>query len=347
MFEESSESLTGIGLRVCGVTVGLLSNAKELITSPEYFGGIPHPAVVEGKGWNIGCQEANFKVERIKYEPPPTMNGYFYIFNYKDVIPSLHISEDSVIAIGDWLKLEAEAFDRRYSLLGNQGVLFRYFLTVLERKGIYNFHACGLVDKDTKRAYLILGERGSGKSAVLLAALESGRYLSFGTEIIHAGFENDKLIFYRGCMRNNVRVGHLLYDFPKLAEKIGIRFAKLNDPWGTKVQIDLSPFSIPQEKIIDPELIIVIPRIEEELSKPQITYMDKPGKVKRHLLENISDKIVSLALIYERIPVGSLDNPYLLRSRMEFVDRLIEKGRIVKIVNLFASPHNCLEGLKV
>ncbi|MCX8192104.1 MAG: hypothetical protein N3F06_04785, partial [Nitrososphaerales archaeon] len=92
MIKEFQNGFTGIGLQVCKATVGLLSNDRTLITSPEYFGGVPHPAVLEGKGWNIGCQEANFKVEKVEYKPPPSMDGYFYIFNHRGATPYLHIS---------------------------------------------------------------------------------------------------------------------------------------------------------------------------------------------------------------------------------------------------------------
>jgi len=343
-----SKKLHSVGIKVLSATVGLFSNNKNLITDPEYFGGVPHPALTRGQGWFIRSQEANLNIETIALKPHRELDGSFCIFDYKGTPPSLDFGGDMVTAVGDWSALEEETLDRRYSLLGNQGVLFRYILTVLERKGIFNFHACGLCDRETGMTYLVLGERGSGKSALLLAALDSGRYLAFGTEIVHAGIEAGDLVFYTGCLRNNVRVGHMLYDFPGLAEKIGVEFTEVEDPWRTKVQLDFGAFSIPQEKIVDPELVLVIPRIEEELSRPRIhrAGINEHEKVKRTLLENLSDKIVSMVLAYERIPVGSLDRPRLLRNRKEFIDDLMETGRIVSIVDLFANPRNCLEGLQ-
>ena len=349
MKDIASHKLHSVGLKVLSATVGLFSNNKNLITAPEYFGGAPHPALTKGQGWFIRSQDANLNIETTALEPHMELDGSFCIFDYEGAPPSLDFGEDMVTAVGDWSALEEEALDRRYSLLGNQGVLFRYILTVLERKGIFNFHACGLCDRETGKTYLVLGERGSGKSALLLAALDSGRYLAFGTEIVHAGIEAGGLVFYTGCMRNNVRVGHMLYDFPGLAEKIGVEFTGVEDPWRTKVQLDFGAFCIPQEKIINPELVLVIPRIEEELSRPRIHHAprNEHEKLKRTLLENLSDKIISLALTYEKIPVGSLDRPHLLRNRQQFVDDLMETGRIVSIVDLFASPRNCLEGLQI
>ena len=341
------EELLQIGLKVQKATIGLSSNNHELIQAPEYFGGAPHPAVSEGSGWLIRSQEANCEVERVDYQVPPGMDGYFTILDRPGEPPALTFGEELVTATGDWSALEASTLDRRYSLLGNQGVLFRYLLTVLERKGVFNFHACGLQDRDTGTPYLILGERGSGKSALLLAALDSGRYHAFGTEIVHAGIEAGEMVFYRGCLRNNVRVGHLLHDFPRLAEKLGVGFGELEDPWGTKVQLDFNAYAAPEAVIPSRELVIVVPRIEEELSRAHLSPIpaDRLPMLKRTLLENLSDKIISMALAYETVPVGSLDSPERLQKRKEFVDFVLEKGNIARAVNLFAGTKNCLEGL--
>lgn len=347
MTEDDFQNFEGVGLKVVCATVGLFSNNRDFISSPEYFGGIPHPAVADGEGWHIHSQEANLRIETFTLEPHSDLDGSFCVLDSAGASPRIEMREERVTACGDWSALEEGTLDRRYSLLGNQGVLFRYLLTVLERKGIFNFHACGLTDRESGTVYLVLGERGSGKSALLLAALESGRYLSFGTEIVHSGIEDGRLVFYRGCLRNNVRIGHMLYDFPGLAEKIEVMFADVEDPWRTKVQLDFSTFSVPWKKIEDPELVLVIPRIEEAVPAPRIRRItrDQIGKVKRTLLENLSDKINSLALIYEEIPVGSLDSPSFLKNRTEFVDSMLERGRIVTAIDLFAGPQNCLEGL--
>ena len=342
------EGMYGVGLSVLRATIGLSSNNAGLISAPEYFGGEPHPLIARGEGWHIRCQEANCVVEQVDFEPPPALDGYFIIVDRGGAEPSLEIGEDLVTAVGDWSALEAAALDRRYSLLGNQGVLFRYLLTVLERKGVYNFHACGLLERETGTVHLVLGERGSGKSALLLAALESGRYLSFGTEIVHAGIEEGNLVFYRGSLRNNVRIGHLLYDFPGLARAIGVTFGEVEDPWGTKVQLDFGRFAIPEEKLTAPEVVVVIPRIEERLEEAHLAEIPagQLPRIKRNLLENLTDKIAGMALAYETVPVGSLDSPDLLRRRKAFVDFMVDGKHIVRAVNLFAGTANCLEGLR-
>ena len=348
MTEEYSQTLEGIELNVAGISTGLFSNNLDLISSKEYFGGTAHPAVTEGMGWQIHSQEANFQIATSALQDDADLKGSFSILDKKNAEPAIEIREERVTACGDWSRLEEVATDRRYSLLGNQGVLFRYLLTVLERCGIFSFHACGLLEKESGTTCLVLGERGSGKSALLLAALASGRYLSFGTEIVHAGLDENGLCFYRSSLRNNVRLGHMIHDFPRLTEEIGVSFSDIDDPWNTKVQLDFSQFSVKEDKISGRQTILVIPRIEEEVSQPMTNRIEGADltRLKRNLVENISDKICSLALIYETVPVGTLDNPGLMEHRISFVDDILRSGNIVAANTVFASPLNCLEGLK-
>jgi len=347
MTEAYDQTLDGIELNVAGISTGLFSNNLDLISSKEYFGGVPHPAVVEGMGWQIHSQEANIRITTCPLQEDADLKGSFSILDQEDAIPAIEIREERVTACGDWSRLEEETIDRRYSLLGNQGVLFRYLLTVLERCGIFSFHACGLLEKESGTTILVLGERGSGKSALLLAALASGRFLSFGTEIVHAGFDDNGLCFYRSSLRNNVRLGHMIHDFPLLTEELGVSFSTVDDPWNTKVQLDFSQFSVTEDKINSRQTMLVIPRIEEEVSQPIRSSLKgtELTKLKRNMVENISDKICSLALIYEALPVGTFDNPGLLKNRISFVDDILRSGSIVTANTIFASPFNCLEGL--
>lgn len=319
-------------IRVLKATIEIVSNNPSLMYDKEYF-----------EGYFMHSQWANLPV--LDAELDSEVDGHFYILDYEGFPTTISIEPEKVTAIGDFSMLERTTHDKRYSLFGNQGLLFRFILTVLERSyGIYNFHACGLYQKDRDIAYLVLGERGSGKSAVLLAALDTGRFRTFATEIVSVNVTKKGVVFHKGSLRNNVRLGHLKYDFPNLAKKIGLKTADVQDPWGTKIQIDLGKFGIRGESIVDPELVIVVPRIEEELGKAQVKVSTDLRKIKRNLFENITDKIASLGLLYETIPIGSLDNPSLLRDRKAFVDRFVSEGRISRVVSLFASPRNCLEG---
>lgn len=337
-------SLKTRGIRVAKAEIGLISNNLSLITAPEYFEGSPHPSVIKGEGWLIHSQWANFQVHTADYQPPPNLDGYFYILDYKNVEPTISISEDKVVAIGNWSALEENTADKRYTLLGNQGLLFRFILTILERKhGIYNLHASALYNEESDELLIALGERGSGKSALMLSALDKGLFKLFATEILHVGMNSEGITFYKGTTRNNVRVGHLLYDFPGIAAKIGVKFAELQDPWGTKVQVNLKYYEAKPDILINPKVTLVIPRIEEYNEKCQYHFIKSKHTIKRILMENICDKIGSLTLLYETIPVN-LDDPILIKKRLAFIGKLVDKEIIERAVSIFASPRNCFEG---
>ncbi|MEM4718324.1 MAG: hypothetical protein QXE81_06190 [Desulfurococcaceae archaeon] len=333
------------GLKVTKATIGLFSNNPSFVFNQEYFEGIKHHSVLEGEGWEIQSQWANFNLEFVNPIETSTYDGLFIIIDTDIQPPLISIDKDNVVAVGEWSRLEKQVSDKRYTLLGNQGLLFRFVLTVLERKyGIYSFHASGLYNEETNELLLALGERGSGKSALMLSALEKGLYKLLAGEILHAEISGDDLIFYRGSPRNNVRAGHLIYDFPALMKKIGVRFRDLADPWGTKVQVDLQKFMTKYEQIVNPQIILVIPRIEEHNKYCKFSYIDNKDKLKRALTENISDKLRSLPLIYDTVPVGVIDDLELTTKRYEFVKRFLEKANIKKAVSLFAGPHNCFDG---
>lgn len=342
---EEAGGLAARGIKVVKAEIGLVSNNPSLIYAHEYFEGIHHPSVVKGEGWLIHSLLANFQVNSTDYQPPPSLDGYFYVLDYKNAKPVISIFEDNVVAIGPWSEAEMETVDKRYTLLGNQGLLFRFILTTLERKyGIYNFHACALYNEETNEMLLALGERGSGKSALLLNALDKGLFKLFATEIAHVTLTGDGVTFYKGTMRNNVRAGHLLYDFPRVAEKLGLKLSELQDSWGTKIQVNLKEYEAKPDVVVNPEITLVIPRIEEYNEMCQYHYVRDMRRVKRLLMENLCDKITSLTLIYETVPVGSLDNLNLTRKRLEFVEKFIDMGKIRKVVSIFAGPRNCFEG---
>jgi hypothetical protein len=342
---EKGDALIGRGIKVAKARIGLVSNNPSLISSPDYFEGIPHPAVVKGRGWLIHSQLANFQIFSVEYQPPPKLDSYFYILDYNIAESQIFLNNGNLVALGNWTALEREVVDKRYTLLGNLGLLFRFILVTLEKNhNIYSFHAAALYDESSNEMIIALGERGSGKSALMLSALDQGFFKLFATEILHAEVAGDRVIFYKGTLRNNVRAGHLIYDFPKIKERIGVEFAKLDNPWGTKVQVDLKDYGTEKDIIVDPKITIVFPRIEEFNKVSEYHYIKDKREIKRRLFENIHDRISSLGLIYEKIPVISLDNYTLMKNRLKFVESFIEVGRIEKAVSLFASPKNCLEG---
>jgi len=320
------------GVKILKASFGLTSNNAALINDPQYF-----------EAYEIQSQWANFPVDDIPFRDG--LDAYVEVYDLPGVSTHISFDESKIVAIGDFSDLERQSLDRRYSLFGNQGLFFRHALTVLERRHhIFNFHACSFYDEKEHHLILVCGGMGGGKSAVMLAVTETGLFKILSSEMVHASVSDDGIVFYRGSPRNNVRLGHLVEDFPKLVNKLGITLPEAKDVWGTKYQVSLEKFLATQTEILNPAITVVLPRIEENVERPRVDIISNRGKIVRTLHENITDKIRSLSTIYETIPVGSLDDVALTTSRLEFVKRFLEKGNIVKIASIFASPHNCLEG---
>ncbi|MEM2178259.1 MAG: hypothetical protein QXI49_06215 [Candidatus Methanomethylicaceae archaeon] len=331
-------------IEIVKAKIGLISNNSSIIYNEEYFEGVKHPIVENGEGWQIHSLQANFHIKNIEYNPQE-LDAYFHVYNYKNIKPIISIKENEVLAIGDWLTLEIKATDKRFSLFGNLGLLFRFTLKLLENKyNIFNFHACALYNEKENKILLALGERGSGKTALLLSAITRSDFKIFATEIVPIELKDDEVIFYKGTLRNNVRIGNLLYDFPEIMEDLKLKFKKIDDPWGTKIQINLEKYAVKEDVIINPEIIIVIPRIEEYNQKCQFNYIKDYNKLKRIFIDNISDRIRSLSIIYDKIPIGEIDNIEATDKRINFVENFLNKAKILKALTLFAGPKNCLDG---
>ena len=320
------------GVKILKATFGLTSNNAALINDPQYF-----------EACEIQSQWANFPVADIPFRDG--LDAYVEVYDLPGVPTHISFDESKIIAVGDFTSLERQSLDRRYSLFGNQGLFFRHVLTVLERKHhIFNFHACSFYDQKDNHLILVCGGRGGGKTAVMLAVTETGLFKILSSEMAHASASDDGIVFYRGSPRNNVRLGHLIEDFPNLVNKLAASLPEVKDIWGTKYQISLEKFLATQTEILNPTITIVLPRIEETVERPRVEVISNRARIARTLHENITDKVRSLSTIYETIPVDSLDDVALTSSRLKFVKRFLEKGNIVKIVRIFASPHNCLEG---
>jgi hypothetical protein len=333
-------------LQVNKAYIGIFSNNNSLIFNQEYFEGAPHPIVKKGQGWKIHCLQADlyFKDVTKEFSNLENLDGCFYVLDYDRIIePLIKAYDNTLIALGDWSTLEQKAEDKRYTLFGNLGLFFRFTLKILEVKhNILSFHACTLYNNKENQLLLALGGTGGGKSALLLNGISRG-FKIFSTEITPVEITNNRIVIHRSTLRNNIRLGHLIYDFPEIMRDLGLEFHDVEDVWGTKVQVDLGRYGYKGDTIVDPEIILIIPRIEEYNKECQYSVGKKSRKLKRILLDNVTDRVRMLTLIYESVQVkpDALDNSY--EKRVRLVDGFLEKANITKVVNVFASPKNCLD----
>lgn len=257
----------------------------------------------------------------------------------------LDISPEKVTVIGKLEQLTSETSDLRYSIFGNEGLLFRYVLYILEKNyNIFSFHACGLYDKAKKHLFVIPGGAGSGKTCFILKGLELGLEL-FSAEMVHFRVEPRGVTFYKGALIDNIRIGNLKYSYPDIARKLNIKLPEAQDEWGRKIAVDLSVFQVEEDELSCPEVTVLFPHVEEERAKSQRVVEKSRRKILRLLFENASQKIGETFLIYERIPVTRLDDREAGERRLKNIHLFLERGKVKQAVSVVAGAQNCWEGI--
>ncbi|MFQ5721792.1 MAG: hypothetical protein ACE5GI_04815, partial [Candidatus Aminicenantales bacterium] len=241
---------------------------------------------------------------------------------------------------GQLANLSRQASDLRFSFWGNQGLLYRFVLYLLEKKHqIYNFHACALYDPDQDKLFVIMGGAGSGKSAYLLSGLIKGLKL-FSTETVHFQIKSSNLIWYLGSLVDNVRWGTLLYDFPQFLPEG--KQPPSREKWQKKVALDLSSYRYSRDRLISPASVtIIFPHIEEDRHDFNYLPIKDKKKAAKAVFDNISQKITETVLLYDILPLLGLDEKELARRRLEAAYSFINHQTVVQTVAVVSNPENC------
>jgi hypothetical protein len=322
------------GLRILGITYGLGSNNRDLIFNPEFF----EPGEIQSQITNW-CE-----IEDIPYGPD--LDAYCHFLDDPAFPSEIQVSERELFVQGDLGRLDREGRDRRWSLLGNIGLFFRYALTVQERHGIYAFHASAIYKPDGDELMVIVGKAGAGKTVYLLEALARD-YQIFSTEMTYLRLEPEGVIFYRGALMDNIRVGNFVYDFPQAAERLGLNLPQVENPWETKISVSMAEVTTEQAELLNPKLSLIFPRIEAGREHAIVHDVARPRTLTRLLFENASEKIGSTTLLYEELPLAGLDSPELAQARWEAVSQLVaaRHWEIKQARTILAGPKSSMEGI--
>ena len=321
------------GIRICEARIGLVSNNKELVTRAEYFSDRVMQSLLTDY----------HKVEEIPWARD--LDAQVDVLDVPGAGPEISLGRHRALAVGDWAALEARASDRRYTLFGNLGFLFRYTIRILEeRHRIWSFHASAMVDEKTGELWLIPGGAGAGKTVFLLAGLERG-WTIFSTEMTHLRVSERGCEWFKGSLFDNVRVGTLLYDFPGVAPRLGLRLSQVKDPWAHKIALDLGHVQTSTDTLADPPLRIVSPKVESGRERAIVSKIEQREKLVKLLFDNAAEKHGGSVLLYDCLPLTSLDTPELARERLEAMERLVATAEIRMAMSTLCGARNCLEGL--
>lgn len=312
--------------------MGIVSNSKKLVTEPRYFEG----QVMESLLTNINS------IEPIPYTD--NLDAYFIALDEPNVQPQVTVTEKVLLATGDFTRYEKECSDNRYSLFGNLGLFFRYLLVTLERyHHIYSFHASSMFSPSRNILLLVVGGPGAGKTVFLLKGLEDDWQI-FSTEMTHFTFTHRGYVFYMGSLYDNTRLGNLIYDFPQVKEKLKVEIPDVADPWGHKIAIDMGNIAA-QPQYLNPRVTVVDAKIESGRDIPIVKTITRKEKIVKLLFDNATEKFGVPFILYDCIPVESLDTPDLMAKRLEVMYRFVEEVSLGPVKSTLASTQSCMEGI--
>lgn len=316
-------------LKISSATIGISSNNPELL--------LQLPQKIEVKSLLTDFHA----VEEIPFSE--NLDGYIEVEDSET--PLKYTRKNCTFKIkGPLSTLHQRASDLRYSLWGNQGLLYRFTLYLLEKKHrIYNLHACALYNQDNDSLYVIIGGAGSGKTVYLLSGLEKGLKL-FSTETVHFQIKNSISTWFIGSLVDNIRFGTLIYDFPRFFPKV--ESPSQDKVWQEKIALDLSIYKTSFSKITDPnEIYLIFPRLEEGRKRLITNTVENENKAIKLLFDNISQKLSETFILYDSIPVRGFEEEETSYQRLKNLQHLIKIPNLSQIAIRLSNPKNCWENL--
>lgn len=314
-----------LGLRVVEATVALRSNRASLLPV------LPPPFEVHSLRTDF------LEVDRIPYSS--RADGTIRLLEAQGIPPRCRVSGTRALWEGPLSSLGRKASDLRFSLWGNLGFFYRFVHFLLEKKHrIINLHACALYEPARHRLFVVSGGAGSGKTVYLLSGLERGLSL-FSTETVHFRHEGRGLRWFMGSLVDNVRLGTLRRDFPGfLPDAAG---GPREDDWGRKIAIDLSRFRSAEATLVDPDVVLLFPRVEEGFGTFVLRPLLDDRQVTQALFLNASEKLSQTTVLYDRIPVPGFDNAALAEERRMACRGLARHRTRVFSGSVLCGPRDC------
>lgn len=327
MGEKFVRSFTTLGLPFT-----LVSNYRSIIFDDEYF---------KGSGGHLHSLLSNFQVFHESNSTPP---AFTVILNNTNEGPlRLETSGTKYIFSGPIQRYEEQTDDKRLSIFGNMGIFSKIVVLELERAGVFSFHSTSFVVPDTNHLILVLGGSGTGKSTVLLKAVQD-RLWVFGTELTHFRLVGGSVEFLKGSLWQNSRLGNLVEDFPELLDRFGIGDLPSGDLWQQYRSIDFHDISSAADSLVNPPVTILFPRIESNRRVPTRTRADS-RTIAYSLYENLAEKVSPPSHLYKRVFVPSLDTGEDQVRRMAAAESFITTADIRHVWKSLTGPADCLEGV--
>ncbi len=314
-----------LGVRILEATVAITSNRKSLLPA------VPPPLAVSSL-----CTDFR-EVERVPFSSEA--DGSLEIVDNPTAPAGLRMRGTRADITGPLTTLARRASDERFSLWGNLGFLYRFILYLLEKKHqIYNLHACALYQPAKHRLFIVAGGAGSGKTVYLLSGLKRGLSL-LSTETVHFRKEGRHIRWFMGSLIDNVRAGTLRHHFSEfLRPEMAV---PRKEEWQKKFPVDLSSYRWREETLVDPELFILFPRIEEGCRSFIVHAFSNDRETARFLFANVSEKVAETVVLYDQILLPGMDGAELAEARWSACRDLCRHRTAFFCGTVFSGPERC------
>jgi hypothetical protein len=272
------------------------------------------------------------------------MDSYCFFLDDPTLQYEVKKSDHELYIQGDLSRLEREGEDKRWSLLGNIGAWFRFALAVQEKHGIFSLHASSIYKPKEEELLIIVGKAGAGKTVYLLESLLRS-YQIFSTEMTYFQLTPEGIVFYRGALMDNIRVGCFQYDFPEAGDLLGLSLPEVDHPWDAKISVSMHSATTERATLLNPKVSIIFPHIDSGIEQAVVRDISSPRTLTRMLFESACEKIGSTMLLCEELPVVGFDTPSLAKARWEAVAELVaaRQWEIKQARTILACPKSCLE----
>ena len=101
----------------------------------------------------------------------------------------------------------------------------------------------------------------------------------------------------------------------------------------------------PADVLVSPSLRIVSPKVESGRERAVVTPIGRREKLVKLLFDNATEKHGGTVLLYDRLPLPSLDTPALMARRLRAMHGLVDRATIKSARSTLCGARNCLEGL--
>ncbi len=314
-----------------------ITNAPWMIDAEEYFGP-----------YDVQSQLTDFyTVVDLPSDDPRSADAEIVLVDAAGAPLHIHVDPRHMLVTGDLTHLEHTQIDRRYSILGNTGLFFRYALATLQRHhGIVSMHASSFYNPEIDELLIVGGGTGAGKSVYLFESLGLG-YQVFTAEMTFFKVSSAGITFYKGALHDNVWTGSIKGEYAHIIrDRLRVTSLEQRQNFLAKTVVDLTPVATKSDTIHNPSVLMLLSRVERDRPTCTVSSIGDPASAASKVYEVASEKLQAGYILYERYAAPTVDDAALQAHRFEACRVFVEGKWMRDVRKVVAGPSNCMEAIR-